>query len=214
MATWDNVDMANLTTILMQNHLYLNGDNGPPSPPAPGSLIDAEEELEKLSALVEDGIDTLSVVIVKVSQYSNRPIQDAPGPSKRRNSRHLRELEAEFKAKMEQLKQVATALSSMEPTNHFDDANLYYLIKHIKDDDWIHLMRLLKVTKTEMEECRRQNNNIREQKYQMLRIWLRKPEDGMRTYRDHLVEALGLIEYDHLCSMFTPGCTRSAPPLR
>ncbi|KAM3936558.1 uncharacterized protein RB166_007240 [Leptodactylus fuscus] len=225
MAAWNNPETGTprntqeepqtLSSTLSLSHLKLQeppDTNGEDGLPRPGPLRNTEEELEKIGSLLESNIEALSILIVQVCQYSNKPTQDAPGPA--RKHRSLKELKNEFQLKMEQLKQAVAALSSNGPPNHFSVDELYTLILHIKSDDWIHLMRVLLVEESEMEACRRLYPNLREQKYQMLQIWLNKSENGMRTHRDHLVEALVLIEYDHLASLFRNKSTRSAPPLR
>ncbi|XP_075705392.1 uncharacterized protein LOC142729245 isoform X2 [Rhinoderma darwinii] len=167
--------------------------------------------VEKIMSLLESNIATLDHLLGNMLKYSNMPTQ-ARSPIKK--NRSLKQLENEFYLKMEQLKQAVAALSPIGPQNHFSVDELYFLILHIKNDDWIHLMRILRIDNSEMELCCKLYPNLREQKYQMLKIWLSKAEEGMRTHRDQLLEALVLIDYEQLASMLRNGCTRSAPQLR
>lgn len=103
----------------------------------------------------------------------------------------------------------STVMSCLFLFLEFIDRELYFLIQSVKTDDWIHLMRVLNVTESEREACQTLYTNKLEQQYQMLQIWLRKPEDGHRTHRDELVEALALIRYEQVAQMFLKGSTRS-----
>ncbi|KAM4052158.1 uncharacterized protein ACNLHF_028320 [Anomaloglossus baeobatrachus] len=115
---------------------------------------------------------------------------------------------------MEQLHRGVTALSPLGLPSRFTEYELYFLIFHIKEDEWIHLMRVLSINEAQMNACCSIYSNRLEQKYQMLQIWLNRRQDGLRTHRDELVEVLVVIGYEHLASMFRNGCSRSAPQLR
>lgn len=214
MAEWDPGNPSKLQenpqTLVVEGEPYTNGDLG--SLPQPGTLRSRGGELDEIRSLLEANIEVIGHLIVKVCKHTQRPTQDAEGHA--RQNRSLRELKDEFKRKMEALDAAVGALSPNARPNQFIERELYFLIQSVKTDDWIHLMRVLEVTESEREACQTLYPNKLEQQYQMLQIWLRKPEDGHRTHRDELVEALGLIRYEQVAQMFLKGSTRSAPQLR
>ncbi|XP_073430851.1 uncharacterized protein [Dendrobates tinctorius] len=186
-----------------------NGDLRSQTPPGP--LRNPEEEIAIIKNLMDTNIEELGHLIVKVLQLSNWPVQDAPCPAKR--NRSFMDLQDDFRSKMDQLEKVVGALSSTRPSNPFSEYDIYFLMSQIKDDDWIHLMRPLGIEE-HMKTCCTLYSNRLEQKYQMLQIWLNRPQDGMKTHREQLVDVLMVIGYECLASMFKNGSIRSAPQLR
>ncbi|XP_069600960.1 uncharacterized protein [Ranitomeya imitator] len=186
-----------------------NGDHRSQTPP--GSLRNPEEEIDIMKNLMDTNIEELGRLIVKVLQFSNRPVQDASCPARR--NRSFIALQADFRSKMDQLEKAVGALSSTRPSNPFSEYDIYFLMSQIKDDDWIHLMRPLGIEE-HMKTCCTLYSNRLEQKYQMLQIWLNRPQEGMKTHREQLVDVLMVIGYEYLASMFKNGSIRSAPQLR
>ncbi|CAJ0944869.1 unnamed protein product [Ranitomeya imitator] len=76
-----------------------NGDHRSQTPP--GSLRNPEEEIDIMKNLMDTNIEELGRLIVKVLQFSNRPVQDASCPARR--NRSFIALQADFRSKMDQL---------------------------------------------------------------------------------------------------------------
>ncbi|XP_056411136.1 uncharacterized protein LOC130354755 isoform X2 [Hyla sarda] len=193
--------LITLPSTIAMNDLNINGDDGP------GALSDTASTEEEIKSFIENNIKALSVLIAKGCQHINKPMEDAQHPLQ---TRGLRELKTEFALKMEQLKRVVEDLSANDTPNDFTKDELYSLIRGIKDEDWIHLMRIL-INETEIETCERHYSNRREQKYQMLQIWLHK--EAVKNHRGQLTYALGLIEYEQLAATFSSRSTRSGKQL-
>ncbi|XP_073513572.1 uncharacterized protein [Phyllobates terribilis] len=129
MATWDNEyqiptdthDLERLRTLRSpltlnctdeEEPIIPNGDHRPRTPPGP--LRNPEEEIDIIKDLMDINIEELGRLIVKVLQHSNRPVQDALCPARRKRS--LMELQDDFRSKMDQLKKAVGALSSERPS--------------------------------------------------------------------------------------------------
>ncbi|XP_075045034.1 uncharacterized protein LOC142104324 isoform X2 [Mixophyes fleayi] len=186
-----------------------------------GTLRDVEKELALLKRTMEASITSLDLLVAQVYKYSKRPVQ-AQAPTAM-TGRGLSQLLEEFQSKMEELETAVKANFIDEPTttqlideppDPFRPVELYYLIQHVENDNWIHLMRVLNMNNKEMETCRNMSSDVREQKYQMLLFWLSKAQDGIRNCKNELIFALEVIDYRYLADFFRQGCTRSAPQLR
>lgn len=66
-------------------------------------------------------------------------------------------------------------------------------------------MRILRVSEEEMERCRILSRDKREQKYQMLQVWLKKGQNGVTSLKNELIFALELIDCVTIASMFKSG---------
>ncbi|XP_075045014.1 uncharacterized protein LOC142104314 [Mixophyes fleayi] len=180
------------------------------------NLRDVEKELDLMKHTLETSITSLDHLVSQMK--INKPAQ-APTTMKGKSLSYLME---EFYRKLDELETaVKSKFISIPPKSHFINeppkpfraVDLYYLIQHVENNDWIHLMRVLNMSNAEMETCRIMSSDVREQKYQMILFWLSKDQVGIRNRTNELIFALEVIDYGHLASIFRFGCTRSEPSL-
>ncbi|XP_077333899.1 uncharacterized protein LOC143975399 [Lithobates pipiens] len=173
-----------------------------------------EPTVEVLKPIVEEWGNNVLRLWAQLCQYLNFPVEDASPPqSSPSTERSLEEIIKDYEDKIAKLTKTVEAISQRQTIHHFEQYELYFLIKNVEEHNWIHLMRILRVSNEEMERCRILSRDRREQKYQMLQVWLKKGQNGVTSLKNELIFALELIDCVNIASMFKSGrSVMSTPP--
>ncbi|KAM5191453.1 uncharacterized protein ACMZJ9_016622 [Mantella aurantiaca] len=171
------------------------------------------EPAEMFKPILEDWVQTVQLLWVQLCQLLNRSVEDASPPESYPSSqRSLQELIVDYEDKIKKLKWTVEAICQRQPANYFEEFELYYLIRHVQENNWIHLMRILRVSDADMERCRNMSTDRKEQKYQMLKVWLRQGQNRMTSFKEELIFALDLLECQNIASMFRSGRSVMSTP--
>ncbi|KAM4706490.1 uncharacterized protein O3C94_005328 [Discoglossus pictus] len=172
---------------------------------------------EEILKTIQEGLqDSLSVLDLCIAEQSRKmEIPRTEGVAERCEVNSINDIAAiltNFKVKMDSLLRVIRGTEDHQARRPLENQDvpmkiLYKVLMGVKDNDFMHLMRILEVNDDEMEECKSIATDDKDGKFKMLKLWIRKRSNKRDDPKRELKEALNILKYEDLSKNISPRCT-------